>query len=935
MRVRCRGAAVGALCELLCVPLTPPVRSLCTVSPALAFHLPALTAFTMDDDGDFVLNTVVSSAPRPAEKRTNHSAKRATAAAAAQDNARTPRGGASSRGRARGGRGGAALGTRGAPSPRQPAQKRKQAPTAAAAAADEHANGTSDEFGVVPIEVDDDDSEPTDPAAAAQAAAEARKAEWKSLKQPRWDGSKSASSSSAAAAAAASSAVAGSSVAAAVAPAPSSSSSSSAAAAPAVAAAAPKKYTRPAAKPLPHIVRHSTAQLDAAALRPITPQSSQHQESVFGRVETEDPATVKKEGEEPAHLKEDPSLPPLPTTGFGALGLSPRLLRALVEKMELKYPTRIQKEGIPLLLGKDGNRPDALIKSETGSGKTLTYLIPIVERLSTEAQRPDRSQGTRAIILSPTRELVLQILGVCQSLLDKAGFYFLIAGMIMGGEKKKSEKARLRKGLHILVCTPGRLLDHLENTEALVLDRLSYFVLDEADRLMDMGFERDLAKIVSLLDEKSKAGAKASLPAPAIVDPRTGLAIQSAKSKLASERALALALSQCARQNILVSATLNKEIEKMASITLTNPTLIGFKTAPEESKLKNEDGSAMDLVNANEMVHDTSLPVGLVQQYLQVEHRHKLVALAALLRKKVVEAEMSGRHFKAVVFFSTCASVEFHHSLMSFSFWPYDQSMMGSKDKSALLDTQLLKLHGNLTQQERTRTYNQFCKDAEGILLCTDVAARGLDLPAVDYILQYDAPEDTADYIHRVGRTARMGRKGQAILFLTSEEMEYLNILKDKSVSAANPKQSVRASEEAALLTEIGAARRSGRDHAGSLVPSRSSCVFAFRSSPSPCPSLTSSSPFTVTPRRIASTTTLVAVLPPARSSRSNSRASWHPSLHSRRAPSMPTIPSCVHTLRTPSNSRASSTRANFISAMWRGVLHCRMRRHCWPRARL
>jgi len=213
-----------------------------------------------------------------------------------------------------------------------------------------------------------------------------------------------------------------------------------------------------------------------------------------------------------------------------------------------------------------------------------------------------------------------------------------VGGMIMGGEKRQREKARLRKGVHVLVCTPGRLLDHLEHTECLVLDRLSFFVLDEADRLMDMGFERDLAKIVALLDEKASAKPAAAATAPAIVDPRTGLAIQSARTKAA----LASAGQKARRQNILVSATLNAEIEKMASITLRDPVLIGFKSAQEEESLiKDEEGNALVKSNAAQRdVHDTSLPVGLVQQYLQVEHRHKIVALGALLRKKVVEAEI-------------------------------------------------------------------------------------------------------------------------------------------------------------------------------------------------------------------------------------------------------------------------------------------------------
>lgn len=645
------------------------------------------------------------------------------------------------------------------------------------------------ENGVEAPAVDGDDAADADGSSGG-----AGKPAWKSQKQPRRDGQASVSSSTADAGSAAIAA--------------------EGTAAAAVPAAGGKKgaFVRPTPKPLPRIVRHTPAALDPKELRPVTPQSAANP-AVFADADAGDDAphvSVKRESdEEDSVAKAD--LPPLPTTGFGSaeLGLSERLVRALVFKMEMKYPTRIQKEGIPLLLGRSGaaadskqpkliRRRDALIKSETGSGKTLTYLIPIVERLSTMSVRPERSDGTRALVLAPTRELVLQIQGVLQRLLDAGRYYYLIGGILMGGEKRKSEKARMRRGVTILICTPGRLLDHLEHTECFALHKLDCFVLDEADRLMDMGFERDLARIVTLLDDKADGkstivAADGSAPPPAIVDPRTGLAIQSSAHKAAT-----LAASQAARraaangepapepfrrQNILVSATLNSEIEKMASLTLKDPVMIGFKTDSAAAAIKLE-GDEGELINANAAIHETALPEGLVQHYLQVEHRHRLVGLAALLRQKVVEAEMASKHFKCVVFFSTCAAVEFHHSLFSFSFWPYERGQASNWEgvKSALLDTQVLKLHGNLTQQERTRTYQQFCKQAEGILLCTDVAARGLDLPAVDFILQFDPPEDSADYVHRVGRTARMGRKGQAVLFLTAEELDYLGVLKDKSI---------------------------------------------------------------------------------------------------------------------------------------------------------
>ncbi len=196
-----------------------------------------------------------------------------------------------------------------------------------------------------------------------------------------------------------------------------------------------------------------------------------------------------------------------------------------------------------------------------------------------------------------------------------------------------------------------------------------------------------------------------------------------------------------------------------------------------------------------------------------------MTALGALLRGKVEQSKI--KQFKAIVFVSTCDSVDFHHALFSRSFWPDDLPARGAGDtggesdsdedddddmagaslkgrktikghkaqkaaaaldpnaeRAPLIDVPLYRLHGNLAQIERTETYFRFCKAEAGILFTTDVAARGLDLPALDCIVQYDPPEETTEYIHRVGRTARMGRKGEAVLFLRPEEMAYLDVLK-------------------------------------------------------------------------------------------------------------------------------------------------------------
>ena len=210
----------------------------------------------------------------------------------------------------------------------------------------------------------------------------------------------------------------------------------------------------------------------------------------------------KPELEEPQEPVK-PSNAPLPDgiDTFTSLGLSPSVAAYLLTKMDLKNPTGIQKAAVSHLTKEDA---DIFIQSETGSGKTLAYLLPIVQRLVTIAERQKheadekqsmgRESGLFAIVLAPTRELCKQISVVLEKLLGCA--HYIVAGTVVGGEKKKSEKARLRKGLNILVATPGRLVDHLENTEVLDVSKVRYLVLDEGDRLMDLGFEEDITKII-------------------------------------------------------------------------------------------------------------------------------------------------------------------------------------------------------------------------------------------------------------------------------------------------------------------------------------------------------------------------------------------------------------------------------------------------------
>jgi len=478
----------------------------------------------------------------------------------------------------------------------------------------------------------------------------------------------------------------------------------------------------------------------------------------------------------------------LAKTGFAALGLDERLCEHL-EKAGYSVPTRIQEAAIPML----ARRKDTLVKSETGSGKTLAYLLPVIHDLLYRPERLSREAGTHAIVIAPTRELAVQIEAVFKAVTKP--FFWLVATTLMGGENKKAEKSRLRKGAHVVIGTPGRIKDHMETTQAWHLDKVRWFIMDEADRLLDLGFEESMKSIYKFVDV------------------------------VANE-------SRDVRCNVLVSATLNKGdgVDTLAKMILRDPQFVGFDDkddkkddkkdkkdaeAAEEDDSESSDSDDSDEEEIKRAIIDSSkkltttvaapkaddfvTPTTLKQLYVEMASRHRLVALASFLRLRIVSASKTNTKCKIVVFVSTCAAVEFLHKVFSHTFWPDHESgrvvVVSENDKDSsgerpvadgerqpLLDTQLWKLHGNMPQKIRTATYFEFCKASEGILFCTDVAARGLDMPAVDWIIQYDPPEDTDDYVHRVGRTARIGHSGQAVIFLVQSELGYLDLLRNKGI---------------------------------------------------------------------------------------------------------------------------------------------------------
>uniref|UniRef100_A0A2R5LN20 ATP-dependent RNA helicase n=1 Tax=Ornithodoros turicata TaxID=34597 RepID=A0A2R5LN20_9ACAR len=349
-----------------------------------------------------------------------------------------------------------------------------------------------------------------------------------------------------------------------------------------------------------------------------------------------------------------------------------------VSEMGFTNMTNIQAKTIPYLL--EGR--DVVAAAKTGSGKTLAFLIPAVELLSKLKFMP--RNGTGAIVIAPTRELAMQTFGVLQEL--SANMNQTI-GLIMGGTNRQTEAVKLSKGVNFLVATPGRLLDHLQNTSEFIYKNLQCLIIDEADRILDIGFEEEMKQIMRLMPKR--------------------------------------------RQTMLFSATLTKKTEDLVKVALkSEPVYLGLDEQQEKATVE-----------------------GLEQGYVICPSDKRFLLLFTFLKKN--------RKKKVMVFFSSCLSVKFHHELLNY------------------IDLPVMSIHGKQKQAKRTTTFFQFCNAESGILLCTDVAARGLDIPEVDWIVQYDPPDDPKEYIHRVGRTARgEGGRGHALLILRPEEVGFLRYLK-------------------------------------------------------------------------------------------------------------------------------------------------------------
>ncbi|XP_062510238.1 probable ATP-dependent RNA helicase DDX10 [Corticium candelabrum] len=367
-------------------------------------------------------------------------------------------------------------------------------------------------------------------------------------------------------------------------------------------------------------------------------------------------------------------------------------------------PTDIQRQAIPLAL----KGRDVLGAAKTGSGKTLAFLIPALELLW--RRQWSSLDGIGVLVISPTRELAYQTFEV----LRKIGpFHNLSAGLVIGGKDLKHEQERIQQ-TNVVVCTPGRLLQHMDQTPNFYCDSLQLLVLDEADRILDLGFAECINAILE------------NLPSD--------------------------------RQTLLFSATQTRSVSDLARLSLKDPEYVS--------------------VHEHEQY---STPLKLKQSYIICELYEKIDILFSFLRNHTTS--------KLLVFLSSCKQVKFFYEAL----------------RHLRPGLPLMALYGRQKQMKRVGIYEEFCRKTSAALLATDIAARGLDFPAVHWVVQVDCPEDGNTYIHRVGRTARYEKDGQALIFLLPSEKDgMLKSLCDKKIPISeikiNPRKITSVKKKLASL---------------------------------------------------------------------------------------------------------------------------------------
>ena len=377
-----------------------------------------------------------------------------------------------------------------------------------------------------------------------------------------------------------------------------------------------------------------------------------------------------------------------PLMSFQSLGLSKALLKA-INNQGYTAPSPIQEKAIPLILkGKD-----ILASAQTGTGKTAGFTLPMLQRLS-QGQSQKRRK-VRALIITPTRELAAQVHANVKSYSE---FLNIQSTVIFGGVNQRPQVATLKRGVDVLIATPGRLLD-LQNQGFLSLSNVEILVLDEADRMLDMGFLRDIKRIISLLPSKT--------------------------------------------QNLLFSATFSKDIKKLATEFLYQPAIV--EVSPENS--------TVDKIN------------------------QKIYRVAKDKKTGLIIKLISEGNWKQVLVFTRTK---------------HGANRLCKKMISAGISA--AAIHGNKTQGARTKALAGFKNNSIRVLVATDIAARGLDIPLLPHVINFEIPNISEDYVHRIGRTGRAGASGEALSLVSADETSYLKSI-EKLVGIKIPTEVIEGFE--------------------------------------------------------------------------------------------------------------------------------------------
>lgn len=361
---------------------------------------------------------------------------------------------------------------------------------------------------------------------------------------------------------------------------------------------------------------------------------------------------------------------------FRKLGIIEPILKSIQEE-KFEIPSEIQEKAIPLIIeGKD-----VIAGAATGSGKTLAFAAGIIKAV-------EKGKGIQALILTPTRELAEQ---VSNSIIKFSKHQHMNVAAIYGGVSMNPQIWNLRTA-DVVVGTPGRILDHISH-RTIDFDRVKILVLDEADRMLDMGFKDDVERIIWKCPKQ--------------------------------------------RQTLLFSATITPEVTRLAGKYMHNPIEVSAEAYVDPSKM--------------------------TQVYYDVEDNQKFSLLVHLLKHE--EADL------VMVFCNTQRNTDF----------------VANNLKANGIDA--LAIHGGYSQDKRTRNLERFHAGHIGVLICTDVAARGLDIKGVSHIYNYDIPKDSKDYIHRIGRTARMGKEGKIINILSQRDYEnFQRVIRDDELKISKEK---------------------------------------------------------------------------------------------------------------------------------------------------